>query len=88
MIEPSTLLTGTDSVRYGNVGTVEYRDSIAGIRYTAHYSPINGFGWIVRHEPTERNDTDGLATHWSGPIPGGWDGMNAAWNALRASLAA
>jgi hypothetical protein len=51
-----------DSVRrvhFGSVQTVEYRDSVHGVRFTVHMDPRDLTWWIVRHAPAERADTDG-----------------------------
>jgi hypothetical protein len=53
-----------DQVAFGSVGTVVYRDTVNGVRYTAH-ADGHGNYWVCRHE-APRGDSDGPAVARSG----------------------
>lgn len=42
------LTDGVERVRYGSIGWMEFRDTVNGVRVTAHGR--DGQWWIVRHE--------------------------------------
>jgi len=73
-------LTGTDQTKFGSVGTVEYRDTLGGVRYTAHIT-ADGTAWITRHSD-HTGASDGPAVAKS-PLLHGMPALDAAWNDLR-----
>lgn len=66
---------------FGNVGSVVYRDNVNGVRFTAHYDPMNDAGWIVQHEG-HKSDSDGLPVARSALLYG-YGALNSAWDAVR-----
>ena len=75
-----------DPVMWANVGDVEFRDTLGGVRFTVHWreSAVGSFGWIVQHGD-HRADSDGPAAFRS-PVYANHAELNATWNALRKSL--
>lgn len=68
---------------FGNVGSVEYRDTLDGVRYTAHLER-NWVGWVVRHDnPT--GDSDGPAVARS-HLVWGMDALNELWERVRGAV--
>ncbi len=74
----------TGSVDRGacGVGSVVYRDTVAGIRYTVHTNPDSGASWIVQHAPTDRGDSDGVPVRRSVMYYDA-EALNAAWELVR-----
>jgi len=81
----------SDRVWVGNVGSVVFRDTLQGVRFTAHArffeSPNDNLfleGWIVQHRD-HRADTDGPAVYRS-PLYESRVEWNEIWNELRKAL--
>ena len=70
-----------DQGAFGNVGTVVYRDTVLGVRYTAHLDGMTGAGWVVKHEG-QRGDSDGTPVARTAMVYG-YGALNSLWAAVR-----
>lgn len=80
----STTVRAGERVGWADVNTVEFRDTIDGVRFTAHYGRSSATGWIVQHAD-HRADTDGRPVYRS-HLYHSYQAMSRAWDELRRSL--
>lgn len=67
------------------VGSVMFRDTLNGTRFTVHTDTSNSYGWITQHGECVRNDCDGPGAYRS-RLYFGMDELNEAWDGVRAAL--